>query len=222
MLLRTSVVIAGALAIVAASAQAQVCTGSASFSAGSLRIGGNAEWGNDTRMIGGGLAFGSREWFGGVGVGGMTYDDFDGTTLVINGSGGYQMMLGKTSAVGLCPVASFALGIGPDDIEGSGTDLSARAATAGLQIGTAVQGAEGFQVVPSAGLAFAWAEVELEGGFFGDFEESETFGIASLALGLVFNEIFTVQPRVGFPFAIEDADPSYGVAIGVQFGRRAP
>lgn len=200
---------------------AQVCMGMASFSAGALRIGGSAVFGDDSKFFGGGLAFGSGGGFAGVGIGSISYDDFAGSTFVINASAGYQLLLRSTSSIGLCPVASFSLGIGPNDIEGSGIDASSSGFTFGFQLGTAIPGGEQFQLIPSAGVAFAHSRFELEdGGGNSLLEDSDTYGIVSVGVGLVFNAVLTILPHVQIPVGLEGADPIYGGSLGLQFGRR--
>jgi hypothetical protein len=51
-----------------------------------------------------------------------------------------------------------------------------------------------------------------------EFDESDDFGLLSLAAGFVFNERVTLRPNVVFPFGLEGADPTYGIGISINFG----
>jgi hypothetical protein len=74
-----------------------------------------------------------------------------------------------------------------------------------------------FRVVPTVGAALAYSKLELEGGFFGGLEEDDTFGIFTLGLGLILNTRVSILPSVDIPVGLEDADPAFGVMLGVNF-----
>jgi hypothetical protein len=51
-------------------------------------------------------------------------------------------------------------------------------------------------------------------------EGSDTHGIASLGVGLIFNNI-SVRPNVVIPVGLDGADPTLGLTVGYNFGRYA-
>jgi hypothetical protein len=219
---RASKMLAVAFAALAAPtmAEAQTCLGLAPFSAGRVQIGASGDFGNDAKAFSGSLTFGSTAGaFGGLSVGTISYDDFDGNTTAVGGSVGWQLPLGTDSRAQLCPGAGASYGFGPDNIEGSGTDLSSWNAFFGLQLGFSTGSNPQFRLVPTAGAALAYTKLELEGGFFGGLEDDETYGIITLGLGFVVNSQVSILPSVDILVGLEDADPSFGIMAAINFGR---
>ena len=199
-------------------ADAQTCLGLAPFSAGRVQLAAGASFGNDSKAFDAGLTFGSTTGpFAGVSVGTTSYDEFDGNTTTVGAQFGWQAPIGTDNRIQLCPGVGAVYGFGPDNIEGSGTDLSSWGAFFGLQLGFSMGSNPQFRVVPTVGAALAYSKLELEGGFFGGLEEDDTFGIFTLGLGLILNTRVSILPSVDIPVGLEDADPAFGVMLGVNF-----
>lgn len=197
---------------------AQTCLGLAPFSAGRVQLAATGDFGNDSKAFAANLSFGSSAGaFGGVSVGTVSYEEFDGNTTTLGGQLGWQVPIGTENRVHLCPVGGAGYGVGPDNIEGSGTDLSSWTAFFGLQFGFATGSNPQFRIVPTAGAALAYSKIELDGGLLGGFEESDTFGIFTLGLGFVVNTRVSILPSVDVPVGLEEADPVFGIAVGVNF-----
>jgi hypothetical protein len=199
-------------------AHAQTCLGLAPFSAGRVQLAASGDFGNDSKAFAANLGFGSATGpFAGVSVGTVSYDDFDGNTTTLGAQLGWQSPIGTENRIELYPAAGATYGFGPDNIEGSGTDLSAWTAFFGLQLGISAGSNPQFRIVPTVGAALAYSKVNFEGGFFGGIEEDDTFGIFTLGLGLVVNSRVSILPSVDIPAGLEGADPSFGVVLGVNF-----
>jgi hypothetical protein len=217
---RPSRILAIALTVLATPmvANAQTCLGLAPFSAGRVQLAASGDFGNDSKAFTGNLSFGSTTGaFGGVSVGTVSYDDFDGNTTTVGGQLGWQLPIGTENRIELCPVGGAGYGFGPDNIEGSGTDVSSWGAFFGLQLGFATGTNPQFRIVPTVGAAVAYSKFELDGGFLSGFEEDDTFGIFTLGLGFVVNTRVSILPSVDVPVGLEDADPVFGIAVGVNF-----
>lgn len=200
-------------------ADAQICTGNASFANGNFRVGGAAQFSDGVQGFGGNFVAGSPAAFGSFSVGSLSYDDVDGSSLLVGGGAGYQMAVGSTGNVQLCPVASVDFAFGPNDIEGTGIDASGRSFSFGGMIGGVLSSSPQFQVVPAGGLAFAHSTVKLDDGV-DSISESDTFGLGMFAVGFVINNSLTIQPGLSIPFGLDESDPTYGVLLSLNFGRR--
>lgn len=212
--------VAAALAVLAVprSLAAQACLGNASFAQGHLQVSGDAASGNDATSFSATVGGGSASVFGNLGLGGTRFDGVSGTQVFAGGSVGYQVPVSAGGAQ-ICPVFTALLGFGPKDIDGFGTDLSSRAVGFGLSLGAAVLRAERVAIVPAVSVGFAYAANVFEGAG-GKVEESDTYGTAGFALGLVLNDQLSVRPNVTVPFGLENADPVFGIGFSLNYGGR--
>ena len=104
------------LAIVKSPAAAQTCQGMASFSHGQLQVAGSAQFPEAAKVWGGSLTYGMPSGlYAGADISNTSIDNDGGSSLGIGAHAGYQMKLGRTQKVALCPVANLSLGMGPDD-----------------------------------------------------------------------------------------------------------
>jgi hypothetical protein len=199
---------------ISARAHAQLCTGGASLADRPLQLSAGGEFGGGSRLFQGGLTYGSERGFGGLLLGGVTYDDFRGTTFVVGGHGGIEVPIG---AAQLCPIAAVAFGLGPNNIEGSGIDASSQGVSAGLSFGIRTAESPQFYLVPTIGLSFAYSRAKLSGA--GEsITDSNTYGVLGAGLGFVFSKQVTLQPSVNLPIGLEDSDPTFGIAVGICLG----
>jgi hypothetical protein len=73
-------------------------------------------------------------------------------------------------------------------------------------------------VVPTVGMEIRRASAS--GEFLGVEETaSDTYALANLGVGLVFNSRMALTPMVAIPFGLEGSDALFGVAFSMHFGR---
>ena len=206
-------------------ASGQVCTGFASFAEGPYQVFGSATFNDNAKSFGGGFAFGGAGPFGQVSIGTSSFDELDGSSFNFGGGAGYQFSLDQRGLFFLCPTGSVGFTSGPNDIDvfGDGSlvvDLSETDLVFGLSAGAVASRSGQTQIVPVASLAFVSATFKLSDDVSGDSDsDTETFGLASLGLGFVFNRVVTVRPGVALPFGLEGAATTFGVSLSVNFGR---
>ncbi|HEX5574870.1 MAG TPA: outer membrane beta-barrel protein, partial [Gemmatimonadales bacterium] len=133
----------------------------------------------------------------------------------------YQMKLGRTGKMSLCPVARLALGMGPDDsandINSSSTDVHF-----GLALGTEMGTSQQMRILPTAGLGLQYSKAKVENTATNAAAEiSETYGLARLGVGFVFNQQISVLPTIDIPVASDlVSDPTFGITVGYNFGSK--
>ena len=223
---RSLVVSLALLAIVRSPAVAQTCQGLASFSAGQMQVSGNAQFGEVTKTWGGSFSYGMPSGlYAGADISTTSFDEetgIDQSSLGIGAHAGYQMKLGRTGKMSLCPVARLALGMGPDDeandINSSSTDIHF-----GVALGTEMGANQQLRILPTAGLGLQYSKAKTEdtGPGGASIEASETYGLARLGVGFVFNQQISVRPTVDIPVGSDISnDPIFGLSVGYNFGSR--
>jgi hypothetical protein len=219
---RSLVVSLALLAIVRSQAVAQSCQGMASFSAGQMQVSGNAQFGDLSNSFGGGISYGLPSGiYAGANLSTTSFDGLDQSSLGVGANVGYQMSVGKASKIALCPVARLAIGMGPDeeafDINAGSTDLHF-----GLAVGTSMGTNPRMRILPTAGLGLQYTKFKVEdtGPGGSTTEASETYPLARLGLGLIFNQQISVRPSVDIPISSDLNETSFGVTVGYNFGSR--
>jgi hypothetical protein len=199
--------------------EAQTCLGLAPFSAGPVQIGGTGDFGNDSKALAAGVTIGSTSGaFGGAFLGTVSYDAFEENTTVVGGSLGWQVAVGKSGRAQMCPGVGVAIGRGPENISGSRANLSSQSAFVGFQIG--IFAGEQLRLVPTAGVALVYSKVDFDGSYFGQGQRTDVSGLIDLAVGLVISRV-SIRPSVDIPIGLEGADPSLGIMVAINFGRRS-
>ena len=220
---RSLVVSLTLLAIVRSQAVAQTCQGLASFSAGQMQVAANAQFPQGGNVWGGSFSYGLPSGvYGGADISTTSFDGISANSLGIGAHAGYQMKLGRTGKLNLCPVASLALGMGPDDadlnINSSSTDVHF-----GLALGTDMGSTPRMRIIPTAGLGLQYSKVKIEDTAPGGttVDGSETYGLARLGVGFVFNQQISVRPTIDIPVGSDLInDPTFGVSVGYNFGNK--
>ena len=220
---RSLVVSLTLLAIVRSQAVAQTCQGMASFSAGQMQVAANAQFPQGGNVWGGSFSYGLPSGvYGGADISTTSFDGISANSLGIGAHAGYQMKLGRTGKLNLCPVASLALGMGPDDadlnINSSSTDVHF-----GLALGTDMGSTPRMRIIPTAGLGLQYSKVKIEDTAPGGttVDGSETYGLARLGVGFVFNQQISVRPTIDIPVGSDLInDPTFGVSVGYNFGNK--
>jgi hypothetical protein len=209
------------LAIVKSPAAAQTCQGLASYNAGSLQVVGNAQFPENAKVWGGSLSYGLPSGiYAGADLSNTSIDNDGGSSLGIGAHAGYQMKLGRTGKMALCPVANLALGMGPDD-DAADVNSSQTSAHFGLALGTEMGASQQMRIIPTAGLGLQYSKFKVEQGGATVVDGSETYGLARLGVGFVFNQQISVRPTVDIPLGSDlTNDPTFGVSVGYNFGSR--
>jgi hypothetical protein len=211
---RCLVVSLALLAIVRSPAVAQTCMGMASFSSGPVQVGGNAQFASGANRFGASVAYGMRGGiYAGADVGTTSYDGLD-ASIDFGANLGYQMQMGKAQ---ICPAASVSYDNGPDS-DANGLNSSTKSAAFGVNIGTPL-GTSRMQIVPNAGIGLVYSKAKVELTGFGSGEGSDTYGVAQLGLGMVFNQSIAVRPSVSIPLGLGNSDATFGVSVGFNFGK---
>jgi len=217
---RTLFVSMALVAAVNAPAVAQTCLGSASFSNGNMQVSGNGQFTEGVNRFGAGFAYGIPAGvFAGAQLSTTSYDGADASSMGIGANVGYQLNLGKSANIHVCPVASFELGMGPDD-EATNTDASSQNATLGFSVGKVMGNTPRMQIIPSVGLGLAYSKLKVEDATTSS-ELSDTYGQAQLGVGLVFNQSIAVRPSVSIPLGLDGSDPTFGLTVAYSFGSKA-
>jgi len=217
---RSLVVSLALLAIVRAPAVAQTCQGLASYNAGQMQVVGSAQFAELSNTWGGSFSYGVPSGvYGGLDLSTESFDNDGGSSLGIGAHAGYQMKLGRTGRVNLCPVARLALGMGPDD-EAADINSSQTHAHFGLALGTEMGSTPRMRILPTAGLGLQYSKLKVEdSGVEG--EASETYGLARLGVGFVFNQQISVRPTIDIPMGSDlSNDPIFGLSVGYNFGSK--
>jgi hypothetical protein len=218
---RTLVVSMALLAIANAPAAAQACLGLPSHANGQMQVTGNASFNDLYNSFGGSVGYGQPAGvFANAQLGTTSWDGLDGSQIDLGVQGGYQLTVGSAQ-VSVCPVASFGVGMGPKDIDAGGTDLSSTRGTLGFAVGKVMGANPKMRIVPNAGLGLAYNKQKLDDGTT-SVEASETYGLASIGVGLIFNSNIAVRPSVSIPLGSDlSNDPTFGLSVAYQFGSKA-
>lgn len=207
------------LTIAAAPLQAQRCLGFPGFGGQPLRLGGEITTGDDVTTLGANLAFGQAAGaFASVGLGMADADGVSGTGLLVNGMVGTQIAAGTRSGTSaglqLCPVASIEYQSGPNvgDLDVSGLILRG-----GVSLGTSLPMTSTIALAPFGTASIAYARASVSSGTF-DGSDSDVGGVIDLGAGLLFNNRFTIRPKVEIPIGFDDSSARFGVSFGFNFG----
>jgi opacity protein-like surface antigen len=222
--MRRSFVVSLALAaMVNAPAVAQTCQGLASFNAGQLQVAGSAQFAEFSKTWGANVTYGMPSGiYGGAALSTESFDNDGGSSLGIGAHAGYQMKLGQSGKLNLCPVARLQLGMGPDD-EANDLNGSQTHGHFGLALGTEMGSTRQMRIIPTAGLGLQYSKYSEEdtspGG--GTLEASETYGLARVGVGFVFNQQISVRPTIDIPVGSDvSSDPVFGLTVGYNFGSK--
>ncbi len=197
---------------------AQACLGQPSFALNHLQMTAGAAFDKESTSFGANLIGGSESVFGGVGIGGATFDNIEGSTLLVGGTAGFQVPLTSGSAQ-ICPIVNAQFGFGPNDFDGLGTDFSSRAVSFGIAAGGELFKSDRVALIPSISLAFAYNEGRYD-SIGGLLTETNSYALAGAALGFVVSDKLAVRPSVSFPIGLEGADPVFGIGFALNYGGR--
>lgn len=214
---------------------AQTCLGAASFAAGPIRIEAEAAFREHHSSLGGGIRAGAHNsFFASLGVQRTAHDSVQSPTSIYAVQRpstdyavdvGYQLSLGATDRLQICPRARYDHSSGalrdPDAIL---THVTGNLAAVGVAIGGIASHSQTVDFVPAVSLEYnnLRSRVRQDAPFSSTIDErSEShFWTAAVSAGLVLNRVVSLGPNVLIPFGIANANATYGITIGFNFGRR--
>ena len=169
--------------------------------------------------FGGTFGYGApKGLYGKAGIGTTSYDGLDGSSFDFGLAGGYQIPLETKRTAEVCPVASLSIGSGPNDVAGSGIDLSSRTFAFGASLGALVNKSSVVQILPNAAFQFANTRATIDDGTTST-SGSESYGLLTLGTGFVFHSRFSVNPSISIPVGLDGSSTSFGLGGAINFGR---
>ncbi|HZW08245.1 MAG TPA: hypothetical protein VFF65_14065 [Phycisphaerales bacterium] len=200
-------------------AAAQTCVGMPSFSSGQMQVAASTTFADGANSFGGSFGYGvPKSFYGKAGLATTSYDGFDGSSFDLGFGGGYQIPVRMSRTSELCPVANLSFGSGPNDIAGSGIDMSSRTFSLGAAFGTQVGNSPQMQILPNASFQFANTRLSMDDGTE-SISGSESYALLTLGTGFVFNQRYSLNPSVSLPMGLDGSDASFSLAGAIHFGR---
>jgi hypothetical protein len=192
-------------ACVAASAEAQLCAGSASFSAGRMRAGVGAEFPGGAKAYGASLTWSQRSgaYFGGQ----ITRQNPTGaaeTATDLQANFGYETSFDGLGKTRFCPTGHFGITNRPNNQE------SVTHYALGGTFGQVLSSSDNMTLAPSLGVS--WVHYSSGGA-------SDSWIEATLGAGFIFNRDVTFTPMLRLPLNQDGAEPTFGVSLSYNFGR---
>ncbi|HET9425957.1 MAG TPA: hypothetical protein VFO55_11335 [Gemmatimonadaceae bacterium] len=212
----SSLVGLSALVIAASNASAQMCNGTASFSAGRMRAGVGLSFGDGYSTIDGEFAYGARSGL----YGGATLNliDYENTTESATGfglNGGKAMLIGTAKKVEMCPQVVLNFSSGPNV---GTTEISSSSLGAGVSFGTLMNASTSFDLVPFGGAFIRRNAMEVTNGTT-TAEDSDVDLDLAVGAGFVFGKKWTLRPAISIPVTADGADPVFQIMGSLNFGK---
>jgi hypothetical protein len=211
---RKMLILTALVAGVAATAEAQLCSGSAPFSAGRTRVGVGAEFPEGNKAYGVGVTWShnSGAYFGGT-VGRLDDNNSTASAMDYAANLGYEMSL--DSKFRFCPTGHFGMTKGPD---AGNTQNSRTHYGAGGTIGRVLSSSENMAIVPSLGINWVHVTDKSVTGP-NTTTASDSWMEATLGAGFILNRDVTFAPMVRIPLNQDGAESSFGFSLSYNFGR---
>jgi hypothetical protein len=159
--------------------------------------------------------------FGSVEFGTTSNDNFGGSALEIGGTVGYQLSLKNQGAIQLCPLASLGIALGPKNAFNSGVDRSRVMASVGLAVATSLPASRRMKIVPSAGISYSYRKDQAESAAgVRLFQIADGYAVGQVGIGLLLDSNISIRPGIEIPFSMDINDPSFGLTVSYNFGRK--
>jgi hypothetical protein len=214
---RSFLIVTALVAGVAATADAQICAGTAPFSAGRTRVGLGAEFPDGAKTYGGGLTYAhSSGVYLGAAVARNDDNNSDVSAMDYAANLGYELNL--DSKFHFCPTGHFGMAKGPDI---GNTEISDTHYGLGGTIGSVLSSSDNMAIVPSLGLNWAHHSVKTTttGNNGSSTTVSDSWMEATLATGFIINRDVTFAPMVRIPLNQDGAESTWGFSLSYNFGR---
>jgi hypothetical protein len=202
--------------------EGQTCRGLAPLASGQLQTTGTGTISTTSQGLEAALAYDlPGRAYGGVEVGTTAMEAFEKSSLDLGAFLGYQIDLGSTGQVQLCPLANTSLQLGPNNAFGSGVARSTLAGSIGMMAGTSLQLRPLLSLVPAIGLTVGHRTHKAESNAGAQLLRiTETYGLARFQVGVVVNGNLSIQPGVELPLGLQGSDAALGLTVGYHFGRQ--
>lgn len=200
--------------LAASTAEAQLCAGATPFTQNPYQLGVGAAFRDGAQGVGGHFAAGGSSLFGGVDLSVVNFSDVDSTQTNIGVFAGSELNVEQDTRVFICPLAAITFGVGPDIGPVSISSITLRG---GGQVGIVASDSNDMMIVPTFGLAAAWQRVSAEVGDV-DSDASDTFGVANLGVGFIFDRRIGITPGISIPFSVGDSDVAFTIGFTFAFG----
>lgn len=219
MRLRSLLLALGAVSLSATGMEAQTCQGTAAYSAGPVRLGGDYASGDGWKVYGLDVGVGAKSGaYAQAGVSRSEYSDFDDSGKSVGFGAGYAIDLNRTHTLQFCPLVTAAFQSGPDiDYQNSKIETSTRDFGFGGSFGGSVSVTPTLDLVPFAGAAFFTERLSATLDGVSD-SQSANLGLLDIGAGFVINKTLTLQPSASIPFGIEGGKSRFELAIAFNFG----
>lgn len=210
------------------SAHAQNCLGFATFAAGVVGLGAKAYGAPGVSGAVANVNLGRpASAFGGASIGLQNVNissnpnsDFLVSSMGLGVNAGYELLLGRTQHLSVCPLASIGHRFGPNYASGaasvreSGNDYAAEVA-----FGGAVKLGRKVDLVPSILIGFAgWTYTAAVVGGASNSGTNSALE-ATFSVGVVIADRFSIRPFVSVS-SQENSDPAIGVSFRAQLGQK--
>jgi hypothetical protein len=226
--------------VLAAPARAQLCTGSPGFDRAPVQLQSSADFRDHATHITAGVALGQRNAaFGSISAGVTTYwiepyryytegeaddivehrIDWRGRSSTIGASVGYQLALGATRRVLLCPIATALREAGPKNYAGSGVDWSALGGSVGLRFGGEVPIAGSVTFIPWGGASVAYQRWRASSDASSN-TPSDGYGVLVSGASLVLARRLALTGIMRVPVGQNESLLTFGIAAVVAIGGR--
>jgi hypothetical protein len=213
---RKFLLVTALVAGVATTAEAQLCTGTAPFSAGRMRVGVGAEFPEGAKAYGGGLAWGhSSGLFLNGQVGRIDVNSSTVSAMDYTAGAGYELSFDAAPRLRICPTGHFGITQGPDV---GATQNSTTHYGAGASVGGVLSSSENMAIVPS--LAINWTHAS-DKSTTGNTSTtvSDSWMEAIVGAGFILNRAVTFTPMVRIPLNQDGVESSFGFSLSYNFGR---
>jgi hypothetical protein len=211
---RNLLIVTALVAGVAATADAQICAGSAPFSAGRTRVGVGAEFPDGAKTYGGGLTWAHNS---GLYLGGNVARNDDNNSDVSSmdyaANLGYEMRL--DSKFHFCPVGHFGMAKGPN---AGNTEISTTHYGLGGTVGSVLSASDNMSIVPALGVNWVSASAKTTTGP-NSTTVSDSWMEATIAAGFIINRDVTFAPMIRVPLNQDGAESTFGFSLSYNFGR---
>ncbi|MFI5234034.1 MAG: hypothetical protein ACHQSE_16190, partial [Gemmatimonadales bacterium] len=211
---------AAAACILAAPAaiQAQTCTGTASFSAGSMRLGAAGSFTDGAKTYSGTFAVGATQGlFASATAAQISYDSQGGTSTEFGVSAGYSIGLGSSAE--FCPILSYAHTAFPNATFAGATITSdENDFSFGGSLGVATVATPSVTFKPFVSAQYFHSTVSEHSTVLGPADMNYDYGLLGVGVGVIVNKCVTILPGIAQPVGLKGAKIAYNIGVAVNFG----